>query len=110
MDLLAWIATGAAERERRDESPFAQVAAVAEGGLGALSLPVDEGGQGAGIRELFAFVIDLAEADPIVAHVLRTITLHNPAAYKAAAVGRHLVNAIRYRSTATSDSGAAWPP
>ena len=71
-DLLAWIAEGAAERERRDESPFAQVAAVAEAGLGALSLPVDEGGQGAGVRELFAFVIDLAEADPIVAHVLRT--------------------------------------
>jgi alkylation response protein AidB-like acyl-CoA dehydrogenase len=152
-DLLAWIAEGAAERERRDESPFAQVAAVAEAGLGALSLPVDEGGQGAGVRELFAFVIDLAEADPIVAHVLRThysqvlgflrlpdpavrscsstctrwsrascarwsptrpascararraapatstgtganlrtITLHNPASYKAAAVGRHLV-------------------
>jgi len=70
--LLAWIAEGAAERERRDESPFAQVAAVADAGLGALSLPVDEGGQGAGVRELFAFVIDLAEADPIVAHVLRT--------------------------------------
>ncbi|WP_433782403.1 acyl-CoA dehydrogenase family protein [Actinomycetospora sp. CA-101289] len=71
-DLLAWIAEGAADRERRDESPFAQVAAVAEAGLGALSLPVDEGGRGAGVRELFAFVVDLAEADPIVAHVLRT--------------------------------------
>ena len=45
--LLAGIAEGASERERRDESPFAQVAAVAEAGLGALSLPVDEGGQGA---------------------------------------------------------------
>ena len=70
--LLAGIAEGAAERERRDESPFAQVAAVAKAGLGALSLPVDEGGQGASVRELLAFVIDLAEADPIVAHVLRT--------------------------------------
>ena len=70
--LLDGIAEGAAERERRDESPFAQVAAVAKAGLGALSLPVDEGGQGASVRELLAFVIDLAEADPIVAHVLRT--------------------------------------
>ena len=71
-DLLAGIAEGAAERERRDEGPFDQVAAVAEAGLTALSLPVDEGGRGASLRELFAFVIDLAEADPIVAHVLRT--------------------------------------
>ena len=47
-DLLAWIADGAAERERRDESPFVQVAAVAEAGLGALSLPVDEGRAGRG--------------------------------------------------------------
>ena len=59
--LLAGIAEGAAERERRDESPFAQVAAVAKAGLGALSLPVDEGGQGASVRELLAFVIDLAQ-------------------------------------------------
>ncbi|MHC1561450.1 acyl-CoA dehydrogenase family protein [Actinomycetospora sp. C-140] len=70
--LLADIAAGAAERERRDESPFDQVAAVAKAGLGALSLPVDEGGAGSSVRELLAFVIDLAEADPIVAHVLRT--------------------------------------
>ncbi|GLZ47156.1 acyl-CoA dehydrogenase [Actinomycetospora sp. NBRC 106375] len=70
--LLTDIAAGAAERERRDESPFDQVAAVAKAGLGALSLPVDEGGAGASVRELLAFVIDLAESDPIVAHVLRT--------------------------------------
>jgi alkylation response protein AidB-like acyl-CoA dehydrogenase len=70
--LLADIAAGAAERERRDESPFDQVAAVAKAGLGALSVPADEGGGGASVRELIAFVVDLAEADPIVAHVLRT--------------------------------------
>jgi alkylation response protein AidB-like acyl-CoA dehydrogenase len=70
--LLADIGAGAAERELRDESPFAQVAAVARAGLGALSLPVAEGGPGASVRELFGFVTDLAEADPIVAHVLRT--------------------------------------
>jgi alkylation response protein AidB-like acyl-CoA dehydrogenase len=71
-DLLADIGAGAAERERRDEGPFAQVTSVAAAGLGALSLPVVEGGHGASIRELLSFVIDLAEADPIVAHVLRT--------------------------------------
>lgn len=70
--LLAEIAAGAAERERRDESPFEQVAAVARTGLGALSLPIDEGGRGASVREVLAFVVDLAAADPIVAHVLRT--------------------------------------
>ncbi|GAA4781254.1 acyl-CoA dehydrogenase family protein [Actinomycetospora chlora] len=70
--LLADIAAGAAARERRDESPFDQVAAVAKAGLGALSVPTDEGGGGASVRELIAFVVDLAEADPIVAHVLRT--------------------------------------
>ncbi|MDL5160115.1 acyl-CoA dehydrogenase family protein [Actinomycetospora termitidis] len=64
--LLASIAEGAAERERDDVSPFEQVAAVAAAGLGALPLT------GASIRELLGFVIDLAEADPIVAHVLRT--------------------------------------
>jgi alkylation response protein AidB-like acyl-CoA dehydrogenase len=70
--LLAEIAEGAAERERLDESPFAQVAAVAAAGLGRLSLPESEGGAGASIRELLGFVTDLAAADPIVAHVLRT--------------------------------------
>jgi len=70
--LLAEIGAGAAERELRDESPFAQVAVIARARLGALSLPVSEGGQGASIREVLAFVTDLAEADPIVAHVLRT--------------------------------------
>ena len=70
--LLAEVAAGAAERERDDVSPFAQVAAVAAAGLGSLSLPAGEGGQGASVREVLGFVIDLAEADPIVAHVLRT--------------------------------------
>lgn len=71
-DLLADIGAGAADRERRDEGPFDQVAAVAAAGLGALSLPVAEGGHGATVREVLGFVIDLAEADPVVAHVLRT--------------------------------------
>ena len=70
--LLADVATGAAQRERDDVSPFEQVAAVARAGLGALSVPVEEGGHGASVREVLGFVVDLAEADPIVAHVLRT--------------------------------------
>ncbi|MEJ2866822.1 acyl-CoA dehydrogenase family protein [Actinomycetospora sp. OC33-EN08] len=64
--LLASIGEGAAQRERDDVSPFDQVAAVADAGLGALPLT------GGSIRDLLRFVIDLAEADPIVAHVLRT--------------------------------------
>ena len=39
--------------------------------LGALRLPVELGGGGASIRELFYILIRLAEADPDVAHSLR---------------------------------------
>lgn len=39
--------------------------------LGALRLPVNAGGAGSTIRDLFAFVIRLGEADANVAHILR---------------------------------------
>jgi alkylation response protein AidB-like acyl-CoA dehydrogenase len=70
--VLADVGAGAAERERLDEAPFEQVAALMRAGLGAVSLPVDQGGQGASVRDLLAFVIELAAADPIIAHALRT--------------------------------------
>lgn len=39
--------------------------------LGALRVPVAEGGGGASVRDFFAMLIDLAEADADVAHILR---------------------------------------
>ncbi len=44
---------------------------VKEAGLGRLRLPVAEGGGGATVREFFAILIALAEADAKVAHIPR---------------------------------------
>jgi alkylation response protein AidB-like acyl-CoA dehydrogenase len=71
-DLLARISVGAEERERELKAPFEAIGWVKQAGLGRLRIPVDEGGGGASLRELFATVIALAEADSNVAHILRT--------------------------------------
>ncbi|GAA1930898.1 acyl-CoA dehydrogenase family protein [Nocardioides lentus] len=70
--LLAEIAVGADVRDRDLVAPHEQVARVREAGLGRLRVPVAEGGAGASLREFFATLIDLAEADSNVAHILRT--------------------------------------
>jgi alkylation response protein AidB-like acyl-CoA dehydrogenase len=69
--LLAEIAAGARDRDLRDENPFDQVAALKRAGFGALRLPKELGGAGLSVPELFATVIDVAQADPIVAHIFR---------------------------------------
>ena len=70
--LLADIAAGAKDRDLNDENPFDQVAALKRAGFGTLRLPAEFGGPGLGVRELFSAVIDVARADPIVAHIFRT--------------------------------------
>lgn len=70
-DLIARIAEGAVERERTDQPPYAEFELIKAAKLGALRIPRDQGGGGASITELFATVIDLAEADPNVPHSLR---------------------------------------
>ena len=70
--LLARIAAGAEERERELKAPFEVIGWIKEAGLGRLRIPVEEGGGGASVRELFATLIALAEADSNVAHILRT--------------------------------------
>jgi alkylation response protein AidB-like acyl-CoA dehydrogenase len=70
-DVLAALAAGAAERERRREHPFAEVRALAAAGLGRMRVPVEHGGDGATLRELFAVVIRVAAADSNVAQALR---------------------------------------
>lgn len=69
--VLAQIAEGAADRERLGVDPFEQIGLLRTSGLTALTLDPVYGGDGASIRELLAFVTDLAHADPIVAHILR---------------------------------------
>jgi alkylation response protein AidB-like acyl-CoA dehydrogenase len=71
-DLPAGIGSGAKDRDLNDENPFDQVAALKRAGFGALRLPADLGGAGFTVPQLFSAVIDVAHADPIVAHIFRT--------------------------------------
>jgi alkylation response protein AidB-like acyl-CoA dehydrogenase len=70
--LLADVAEGTRERDLNDENPFDQVAALKRAGFGALRLPQELGGAGFTVPQLFASVIDVAHADPTVAHIFRT--------------------------------------
>lgn len=69
--LLDGIAEGASERESRRIAPHEQIRDLVDAGLTRLRLPVEEGGGGATLPQLFEFLIDLAEADSNVAHILR---------------------------------------
>jgi alkylation response protein AidB-like acyl-CoA dehydrogenase len=69
--LFGRIAEGASERERDRILPYEQIQWIREAGLGRLRIPIEEGGTGASLRELFQVVIDLAAADSNVAHILR---------------------------------------
>lgn len=69
--LLNQIAEGASARERDRVLPFEVIDLIRGARLGALRLPVSAGGAGSTIRDLFAFVIRLGEADANVAHILR---------------------------------------
>jgi alkylation response protein AidB-like acyl-CoA dehydrogenase len=71
-ELLAGIAAGAKDRDLNDENPFDQVSALKRGGFGTLRLPTELGGAGYTVPQLFSAVIDVARADPIVAHIFRT--------------------------------------
>ncbi|MED5816589.1 acyl-CoA dehydrogenase family protein [Mycolicibacterium sp. 050232] len=71
-DLLASIAAGAKDRDLNDDNPFDQVAALKRAGFGTLRLPESLGGAGFTVPQLFSAVIDVAKADPIVAHIFRT--------------------------------------
>ena len=62
--LLADIAAAAKQHEADRELPFDDVRRLKEAGFGALRLPVEEGGAGYTIPELFDLLIRLGEADP----------------------------------------------
>ncbi|MBA4536584.1 acyl-CoA dehydrogenase [Bacillus aquiflavi] len=71
--LLIAIEQNAKQRRERgkEERPYYAIELIKESRLSALRLPVELGGGGASIRELFYVLIRLAEADPDVAHSLR---------------------------------------
>jgi alkylation response protein AidB-like acyl-CoA dehydrogenase len=71
-ELLANVSAGAAQRERQCVNPRDQVEMVRRSGLTTLTLEPEFGGPGGSIVELMRFVIELADADPIVAHILRS--------------------------------------
>jgi len=71
-DLLTKIGVGAKDRDLNDENPFDQVSALKRAGFGTLRLPEHLGGAGLSVPQLFSAVIDVAQADPIVAHIFRT--------------------------------------
>ena len=71
-DLLARIAAGAKDRDLNDENPFDEVTSLKRAGFGTLRLPPELGGAGLTVPQLFSAVIDVARADPIVAHIFRT--------------------------------------
>lgn len=71
-ELLGRIGQGAKDRDLNDENPFDQVTALKRAGFGTLRLPVELGGAGYTVPQLFSAVIDVARADPIVAHIFRT--------------------------------------
>lgn len=70
--LLDRISVGADVRDRDRVPPFEQIAWAKEAGLGRLRVPEVDGGAGASVREFFSTLIELAQADSNVAHILRT--------------------------------------
>ncbi len=71
-ELISHIADGAIGRDERDELPYEAIEAVKRGRLGAIRLPVAQGGCGASLVEAFKLFIELGAADSNVAHILRS--------------------------------------
>jgi alkylation response protein AidB-like acyl-CoA dehydrogenase len=69
--LFARIAEGAARRERERELPLDEVRLLREAGIGAVRLPVELGGSGASLRQLFLLLRELAAADSNIPQALR---------------------------------------
>jgi alkylation response protein AidB-like acyl-CoA dehydrogenase len=65
------IAEGAPTREATRALPHEQIGWLKAAGFGALRVPVDQGGSGVTIPDLFRLLIDLAQADSNIAQSLR---------------------------------------
>lgn len=62
---------GAARRDRDRRLPFDEFGQLKRAGFGALRVPVDRGGAGASLPELFALLIELSEAESNLTQALR---------------------------------------
>ncbi|WP_120005901.1 acyl-CoA dehydrogenase [Nesterenkonia muleiensis] len=65
------IAEGVVDREKERILPYEQVEWLRHAGFGALRVPCEFGGEGVDAPTLFRLLIDLAVADPHVAHLWR---------------------------------------
>ncbi|WGK93271.1 acyl-CoA dehydrogenase family protein [Pseudomonas migulae] len=65
------IAAGALEREQSRSLPYEPIQWLKEAGFGAVRVPVEYGGGGASLPQLFELLIELAEADSNVPQALR---------------------------------------
>ncbi|OZI71664.1 acyl-CoA dehydrogenase [Bordetella genomosp. 12] len=66
---------GASARDAERLLPYAEIAELKALRFGARRLPIALGGAGASIAEVMASLIDLAEADPNIAHIWRNHTM-----------------------------------
>ena len=69
--IFARIAEGAVERERSRTLPFEPIQWLKHAGFGAVRVPVEFGGAGASLPQLFQLLIELAAADSNVTQALR---------------------------------------
>lgn len=69
--VFAQIADGTNEREQLRQLPFEQVGWLNRERFGALRLPVEAGGHGARLSDVFRLLIELAEADSHIAQLWR---------------------------------------
>jgi len=65
------IAAGAVQRERERGLPYAAIRRLAAAGFTAVRLPIEAGGDGATLAQLFALLTELAAADPHIPQALR---------------------------------------
>lgn len=65
------IAAGAVQREQERILPFEQIEWLKKAGFGAVRIPVEQGGDGASIPQLFQLLIELSKADSNVTQALR---------------------------------------
>ena len=69
--IFADIAAEAVQRERDRELPFRAVDQLRSAGFGAVRVPVEYGGSGASLSELFSLLVELGEADSNLVQLLR---------------------------------------
>jgi len=69
--IFARIAEDAVRREQERELPYEAVRCLREAGFGRVRIPLKYGGFGATISQFFRLLVELAEADSNVSHLLR---------------------------------------